>query len=316
LSRVASAPETTLPGALSADGFVAPSERVCDPADVESVLNGVAWLLYVTPAGDPARAPIAALVEELLACVNGAEFVVDIGSVYTWDAKDKARGEALFKAMDAAEQVFTEGEGDEQKSVRGKDTGNMVLVQSAHYIQGYLRPARCADVDGPVLKAALGLDPEVGRPAVARWRAVRSPAFQAAVARGLDAAVPAGSWDQDPRRSAPEVVRAVMDAHGLTEDSAVIGLVRLTAMRGESCTEIFAIDRGPWVDLPALLGLLNSLLHNANSSRRYAVLRGHTSAARVLCEDELAIRASVQAGLLELEDPDDALTRSYEDEPS
>jgi hypothetical protein len=218
----------TLPGALSADGFVAPSERVCDPADVESVLNGVAWLLYVTPAGDPARAPIAAMVEELLACVNGAEFVVDIGSVYTWDAKDKARGEALFKAMDAAEQVFTEGEGDEQKSVRGKDNGNMVLVQSAHYIQGYLRPARCADVDGPVLKAALGLDPEVGRPAVARWRAVRSPAFQAAVARGLDAAVPAGSWDQDPRRSAPEVVRAVMDAHGLTEDSAVLYLQVLT----------------------------------------------------------------------------------------
>ena len=112
---------------------------------------------------------------------------------------------------------------------------------------------------------------------------------------------------------APSVV--LPDEH-LTEDSAVIGLVRLTAMRGESCTEIFAIDRGPWVDLPALLGLLNSLLHNANSSRRYAVLRGHTSAARVLCEDELAIRASVQAGLLELEDPDDALTRSYEDEPS
>jgi hypothetical protein len=112
---------------------------------------------------------------------------------------------------------------------------------------------------------------------------------------------------------APTVV--LPDEH-LTEDSAVIGLVRLTAMRGESCTEIFAIDRGPWVDLPALLGLLNTLLHKANSSRRYAVLRGRTSAARVLCEDERAIRASVQADLLELEDPDDALTRSYEDEPS
>lgn len=105
----------------------------------------------------------------------------------------------------------------------------------------------------------------------------------------------------------------------LTDDSAVIGLVRLTATRTgqpSECTEIFALDRGPWVDLPALLGLLNTLLHKANSTRRFAVLRGHTSAARVLCEDERALRASVQAGLIELEDPDDALTRSYEDEPS
>jgi hypothetical protein len=214
----------TQPGRLSADGFEALSERVCDVADVESVLNGVAWLLYVTPAGDPVRAGLGALVEELLACVNGADFVLDIGSVYTWDAKDKARGEALMKAMDAPEQVFTEGEGDQQRSIRAKDDGSIVLVQGVHHIQGYLRPARCADQDGPVLKAALGLDPDMGRPTVARWRAARSPAFRAAVARGLDPAVPAGTWDQDPRRSAPETVRAAMDAHGLTEDSATLYL--------------------------------------------------------------------------------------------
>ena len=105
------------------------------------------------------------------------------------------------------------------------------------------------------------------------------------------------------------------DEH-LCEESAVLGLVRLAATHAETRTEIFALDRGPWIDLPALLGLLNSLLHKVNSTHRYAVLRGQASEARVLCADEFSIRAAVRTGLLELEDPDDALTRSYDEEPS
>lgn len=103
----------------------------------------------------------------------------------------------------------------------------------------------------------------------------------------------------------------------VNEDTAVLGLVRLFADHGDARLEMFAIDRGPWVDLPAILGLLNTLLRMANSTLRYAVLRGETSEARVLCEDERAIRMSVELGCIELENPDDALSRSYdEEEPS
>ena len=103
----------------------------------------------------------------------------------------------------------------------------------------------------------------------------------------------------------------------VNEDMAVLGLVRLFAEHGDARLEMVAIDRGPWVDLPAILGLLNTLLRMAHSTLRYAVLRGETSEARVLCEDERAIRMSVELGCIELENPDDALSRSYdEEEPS
>lgn len=103
----------------------------------------------------------------------------------------------------------------------------------------------------------------------------------------------------------------------VNEDMAVLGLVRLFAEHGDARLEMLAIDRGPWVDLPAILGLLNTLLRMAHSTLRYAVLRGETSEARVLCEDERAIRMSVELGCIELENPDDALSRSYdEEEPS
>jgi len=103
----------------------------------------------------------------------------------------------------------------------------------------------------------------------------------------------------------------------VNDDMAVLGLVRLFADHGDARLEMIAIDRGPWVDLPAILGLLNTLLRMANSTLRYAVLRGETSEARVLCEDERAIRMSVELGCIELENPDDALSRSYdEEEPS
>jgi len=101
------------------------------------------------------------------------------------------------------------------------------------------------------------------------------------------------------------------------EDMAVLGLVRLFAEHQGARLEMLAIDRGPWVDLPAILGLLNTLLRIAHSPLRYAVLRGETSEARVFCEDERAIRMSLELGCIELENPDDALSRSYdEEEPS
>ena len=103
----------------------------------------------------------------------------------------------------------------------------------------------------------------------------------------------------------------------VNEETTVLGLVRLFAECGDARLELFAIDRGPWIDLPAILGLLNTLLRIAHSPLRYAVLRGETSQAHVLCEDERALRMSVELGCIALENPDDALSRSYdEEEPS
>jgi len=116
-----------------------------------------------------------------------------------------------------------------------------------------------------------------------------------------------------PEDGAPARISSLPDEVTAPTDAPVIGLCRLRAHH-ELCTwEIFAIDRGPWLDLSAILGLLNAMLRHVRSPRRFVVLRGEDSSARVLAADERTIEAAVAEGRLELEGPDDALMRSFGD---
>lgn len=111
----------------------------------------------------------------------------------------------------------------------------------------------------------------------------------------------------------PRRISSLPDEASPPTDAPVVGLCRLRAHH-ELCTwEIFAIDRGPWLDLAAILGLLNAMLRHVRSPRRFVVLRGDDTSARVLAAEARAIEDAVTAGLLELEGPDDALMRSFGD---
>lgn len=104
------------------------------------------------------------------------------------------------------------------------------------------------------------------------------------------------------------------DEPSIPHDAAVVGLSRVRASHELCSWEILAIDRGPWLDVPAILGLLNTMLRHGRSSIRYAVLRGDDATARVLAAPMELIETAVAEGRIELEGLDDALVRSFGDE--
>ncbi|GAB4200813.1 MAG: hypothetical protein OHK0013_12210 [Sandaracinaceae bacterium] len=99
-------------------------------------------------------------------------------------------------------------------------------------------------------------------------------------------------------------------------DDPIVGLARLRAhLAGEAVGyEVLAVDRGPFLDLPIVLGLLNALLRQAGSALRLVVLRGQGREAKVIVGEASAIEKAAEEGLLLLEGPDDALLRSFEDD--
>lgn len=99
----------------------------------------------------------------------------------------------------------------------------------------------------------------------------------------------------------------------IPEGSPVVGLCRLRAGHELCAWEIVAIDRGPWLDLPAILGLLNTMLRHGQSPIRYAVLRGDGTDAHVLAGPMDLIESAVADGRIVLEGLDDALARSFGD---
>jgi hypothetical protein len=115
-----------------------------------------------------------------------------------------------------------------------------------------------------------------------------------------------------PLGADPERISSLPDDAVIPTDAPIVGLARLRAHVGLSSWEIFAIDRGPWLDLPAILGLLNTILRHHASPTRFVVLRGEDARARVLAASTAAIEAAVAEGLLELEGPDEALLRSFD----
>ncbi len=127
-------------------------------------------------------------------------------------------------------------------------------------------------------------------------------------------------FEEEPRR-----ISSLPDDPEIDADAPIVGLRRLRAHEEPSRAaarpavlswEVLAIDRGPWLDLPAVLGLLNTMLRHRGSEQRLVVLRGHDSEARVIAGRETSLRAAVDEGLLAIEGPDDALLRSFDDDDS
>jgi len=115
-----------------------------------------------------------------------------------------------------------------------------------------------------------------------------------------------------PLDPAPDRISSLPDDAVIPADAPIVGLARLRAHVGLASWEIFAIDRGPWLDLPAIRGLPNPILAHHASPTRFVVLRGEDARARVLAASTTAIEAAVADGLFELEGPDEALLRSFD----
>jgi hypothetical protein len=173
---------------------------------------------------------------------------------------------------------------------------------------------RVLPVETEVLAGELRADRIVARIAALAGAELRLASFEHIA---LEDAEPSADEDltsscERPLDGGPERISSLPDDAEIPPDAPIVGLARLRAHVGLSSWEIFAIDRGPWLDLPAILGLLNTILRHQASSTRFVVLRGEDARARVLAASMSAIEVAVGEGLFELEGPDEALLRSFD----
>lgn len=121
----------------------------------------------------------------------------------------------------------------------------------------------------------------------------------------IEAEVPEDSAESDTGRRS-----SLPDEPDIGDDAPIVGVCRLQACRGGGCWEVLAVDRGALVDLAAVLGFLNALLAREGARERYFTVASTGTEARVIHADRGAVRSAVEARVLELEHPDDAVGRA------
>ncbi len=185
-----------------------------DAFDDRAMLAGiqaVCWLGTQLPAGDARRAAVPALYAKIVARLANPELLVYSGS----PERRPLEGGSPHRCYDWRGNELREG----------VDTG--ALVDSQNYL--YFRPAKLAD-EADLVRARAGAElhyPNQTFPwsgLFHAWRVIASPGVVALVERAGKPAIPAGSYELDPRRSVPALVAEVAQHHGLPETAATLYL--------------------------------------------------------------------------------------------
>ncbi|GAA4876697.1 DNA-binding protein [Kitasatospora terrestris] len=172
------------------------------------------WLAHRLPAGDPLRAALPAALAAVRDRLAHPDLLLDLGSYVSLTDFRKVAGTPTEVA-----------EGYERYGAVIMATHDL---QPAPGIRTALLDAAGEDPYLPALRA----NPAALFPAEAALRAVRSAGFEALLADpGDPAAGERGQdgtwWPQDPSRSAPDLVAAAGEKHGLGADAATLYLMLL-----------------------------------------------------------------------------------------
>ncbi|GIG90529.1 DNA-binding protein [Plantactinospora endophytica] len=181
---------------------------------LRSTVSLAAWLAHHTPAGDPCRAALPAVLATIRARLANRELLLDL---------DRYVGLSKFRQV--AGTPSETGPGWERY-------GAIVLATYDDQPSPALRPD-LLDADGtdPYLPALRG-DAAKPYPTEVALRLVRDPRFAALLGDPGEpdggARAEAGTWwPQDPTRSVPDLVAEVATEHGLGVDAAAVYLMLL-----------------------------------------------------------------------------------------
>ncbi|MEV6924438.1 hypothetical protein AB0M46_08005 [Dactylosporangium sp. NPDC051485] len=166
-----------------------------------TIARGLPWLARRLPAGDPLREGLPRALELVRALVLDPGFELPVGG---------ASEEELDKAVAALGLPV-------QTTPKQLDAGLFVASTDSYYRQVRVRPSRMDGLDDRRVDALLDAINVEARPVVA---------LRAILGGALDAWVAPASADapHDPSRSAPELVAAAAERHGLGADAATLYL--------------------------------------------------------------------------------------------
>ncbi|GLZ80851.1 hypothetical protein Afil01_56580 [Actinorhabdospora filicis] len=174
-----------------------------------NIVNGARAAYALLPGGDPVRAVVAESVRLLRARLDAPGLLLD-GSG-NWLGEEEMT--SLRQSTHAPEYVGPDG-----KPVPGTaDTGPAVLVFADTRVSTFLRPSRMDG--GTATQLALSLIRGYYNP-VPTLELARSQGLTGILER-LDAGLPEGAYETDPRVCAPGLVAEVTGVLGLGEDAAV-----------------------------------------------------------------------------------------------
>jgi hypothetical protein len=197
------------------------------PVFTRSTLAAAVYLPYLyaaLPVGDPLRATVPRAHARFLERLANPTLLVRVGQQW-FHGKPEDTEASLAAALDA------HGGDDLPAPLSGRRRPGTRVVRDARHPQLtlWLAPAELPDL--AVLSASMPLERpyyEHGITSLTLLRLLRSPALARMMARIEDTPVPAGGWEQDPSRSAADIVAAARASLGLSTEAATLYLQMLT----------------------------------------------------------------------------------------
>jgi hypothetical protein len=185
----------------------------------------LAWLAGKVPVGDPLLANHAKIHELLVARLRNPTLLLSAGEWYAGDSDGPAR--SFFDAL-GGERTELRRDGDAEPIGWQRRVGPLVANLGSWKLELQFRPADIDPTSRELIEAFRGAassDPELRI-----WELLQGEDYAALIRRAVDSPLPPGSWEQDPTKSAPEVVAAVAKAHGLSQAGAALYLQTLTLL--------------------------------------------------------------------------------------
>ena len=170
-----------------------------------SVARALPWLVRRLPGTHPIRAALPRLLELTRQRLREPGFTITAGHTDTEDLEKFLRGLGGVVTRDG-DQI---------------DAGVFFVAGQDYWREISLRPGRISGLDDPIL-AALVAFTDGPDPAIVAMRVILGDQLD----NWLDSAVPAeiAGAEHDPSRSAPELVAAVAERHGIGADAATLYL--------------------------------------------------------------------------------------------
>lgn len=213
-----------------ANGWVSdPGEDGFDPELCKNLVHVLAWVVFVTPVGDPIRAGIPAFYERLRGAMSDPSLVWGLGTKYV-DKKHEKKLHALLDLVKGKQVIPPkDSDDDDEAYVDGRDTGVVIVGKGATMLRAAFRPGRVTRWEDPELQGlANGLvdedEDEDSRSAITIAKLVLSKELEALASRAVDSPLPAGSFEANPLLSAKKTVSAVEKANGISTDAAALYL--------------------------------------------------------------------------------------------
>ncbi len=199
-----------------------------EQADAGGLLRSIVQLVGLvhaeTPAGHPARAEMPALIKQTTRLLDHPGTLFDLRTVHFYYTPP---GKKSVKPAEWLNKHVGKTRANAKDGTARVDDGLLVAAALDGQFQALVafRPAKAkSEGDLARLRGILAIDageehiyPNVTLPLVV---AIKSPGFQKLAGAVLAKGVPAGQWPQDPRHTAPAVVKAVQKKLKLGEDAA------------------------------------------------------------------------------------------------